>query len=196
MGYRELIASLRIEGEEKMKTIRDNARAEAEELQANAAKKIEQLRKEYKVKEADIGKAQEDDVLSKARNKARIIRLEADTSLSDRLLRLALPCLPELRNERYEAVFALLKKELPETSWDEVIVNPEDVPMARTFFPDADITSDDGIAGGLEVFRESRKQHVINTFEKRLERAWEEILPLMVIDAHKEALKHGTPSEH
>jgi vacuolar-type H+-ATPase subunit E/Vma4 len=196
MGYRELIASLRIEGEEKMKTIRDNARAEAEELQARAAKKIGQLRKEYKVKEDEIGKAQEDDVLSKARNKARIIKLESEKSLSDRLLRLALPCLPELRNDRYEAVFALMKKELPETLWEEVIVNPEDVHIARTLFPGSEITSDDGIAGGLEVLRESRKQHIINTFEKRLERAWENILPLMVIDAHKEAFKHGTPSEH
>jgi vacuolar-type H+-ATPase subunit E/Vma4 len=68
--------------------------------------------------------------------------------------------------------------------------------MAETHLPDSKIIPDYKITGGLEVFRENRKQHIINTFEKRLERAWEEILPFLIIDTYREAARHGISSGH
>jgi vacuolar-type H+-ATPase subunit E/Vma4 len=196
MGYQELIASLRTEGKEKIKEIRDEAQAEAERINAEAADTIARMREEFREKQDTLGRHQEGHVLSSAGNKARIIRLEAEQSLSDRLFRLALSCLDELRNDEYEKIFKSLCSEIPSVSWDEAAVNPHDAGMAHSYFPDAEILSDPLINGGIEVFRENRSQHIINTFKKRLERVWEEILPLIVIDAYKEASKYGISSKH
>jgi vacuolar-type H+-ATPase subunit E/Vma4 len=194
MGYQELIASLRAKGEEKIKEIRDNAQAEADSINAESADTIARMREEFREKQDTLGKNQEEHVLSSAGNKARIIRLYAEQSLSDRLFRLALACLEELRNDEYEKVFKSLCSEIPSVSWDETAVNPDDAGMAHNYFPDSKILSDPLINGGVEVFREIRSQHIINTFKKRLERAWEEILPLIVIDAYKEVSKYGISS--
>jgi vacuolar-type H+-ATPase subunit E/Vma4 len=196
MGYQELIASLRKEGEQKIQAVRTETDAEAEKIRAETAGKIERIREEFRKEEAKLTKALEDDILSAAEKKARTIRLSAEKSLSDRLFTLALTCLHELRRERYESIFSALAEELPSAVWNEVRVNPEDVSMARTHFPASRIIPDNNIAGGLEVYTENKKQHIINTFEKRLERAWEEILPLLITDTYKKASKHGISSGH
>jgi len=196
MGYQELIASLRTEGEEKIKAIRDEAQAEAERINAESAEAIALMKEEFREKQETLGTHQEEQVLSSAENKARIIRLEAEHALSDRLFRLALLCLNELRNDNHENVFKSLCSEIPSVLWDEAAVNPDDAAMARRYFPDAGILPDPSINGGIEVFRENRRQHIINTFKKRLERVWEEILPFIVLDAYKEASKHGISSDH
>jgi len=194
MGHEELIASLRKEGEEKVRAVRDEAEAEAEKIRAETAGTIERLREEYRRKEVRLTKTQEDDILSSAEKKARIIMLSAEKSLSDRLFHLSLTCLHELRREAYENIFSALVKEIPAAEWDEVRVHSADALMARRYFPGSGIVPDDRISGGFAASAEKGRRHVINTLEKRLERAWEQILPLLVIDTYREASRHGIPS--
>lgn len=194
MGHEELIASLRKEGEEKVRAVRDAAEAEAAKIRAETAGKIELLREEFRKKEARLTKIQEDDVLSSAEKKARTIMLSAEKSLSERLFHLSLTCLHEMRRDGYENIFSSLAKEIPQAKWEEVRVHSADAGMARRYFPDSVIVPDDGISGGFEAAAENRKRHITNTFEKRLERAWEEILPVLVIDTYKEASRYGIPS--
>ncbi|MEW6601620.1 MAG: V-type ATP synthase subunit E family protein, partial [Nitrospirota bacterium] len=82
----------------------------------------------------------------------------------------------------------------PAAAWDEVRVHSDDAVMARRYFPGAAVVADDQVSGGFEAAAENGRRHVVNTFEKRLERAWEEILPLLVIDAYREASRHGISS--
>ncbi len=194
MGHEELIASLQKEGEEKVRAVRDAAEAEADNIRAEAAGKIERLREEFRNKEARLTKIQEDDIISSAEKKARTIMLSAEKSLSERLFNLSLTCLHELRREGYENIFSALVKEIPPAKWDEVRVHSADAGMARRYFPDSVIVPDDDISGGFEAAVENRRRHIINTFEKRLERDWEEILPFLVIDTYKEASRYGIPS--
>ncbi len=194
MGHEELIASLRKEGEEKVRAVRDAAEAEAENIRAETAGKIGRLRDEFRNKEARLTKIQEDDVLSSAEKKVKTIMLSAEKSLSERLFNLSLPCLHELRMEGYENIFSALVREIPPVKWDEVRVHSADVGMARRYFPDSVIVPDDDISGGFEAALENGRRQIINTFKKRLERAWEEILPFLVIDTYKEAAQHGIPS--
>ncbi|MBI5666146.1 MAG: V-type ATP synthase subunit E [Nitrospirae bacterium] len=194
MGHEELIASLRKEGEEKVRAVRDAAEVEADNIRAAAAGKIEQLREEFRKREARLTKIEEDDIISSAEKKARTIILSAEKSLSDRLFNLALICLHELRRESYENIFSALVKEIPQVKWEEVRVHSADAGMARRYFPGSVIVPDDDISGGFEAALESGRRHIINTFEKRLERAWEEILPSLVIDTYKEASRYGIPS--
>lgn len=194
MGHKELIASLRKKGQEKVSAIRDETGAEAEKIRAETAGRIELLREEYSNREIRLTKAREDAILSSAEKKARTIMLSAENSLSDRLFLLSLTCLHELRREGYENIFSALVKEIPRAAWDEISVNSADAGMAQRYFPESLIIPDDNISGGFEAAVENRRRHIINTFEKRLEKAWEDILPSLVIDTYKEASRHGITS--
>ena len=101
--------------------------------------------------------------------------------------------LPALRKAGYEAVFGKMVQELPALSWKRVQVNPGDVALAGRYFPAAEIVPDPGITGGLDVSTEDGSIRVINTFEKRLERAWSDMLPLLIKDVYQE-VADGTPA--
>lgn len=195
MGHRELIESLRREGEETVNRLWSKIKAEAEKINAEASRRIDELREKYeKIREIEV-KKQEDSILSEANNRARIIKLSVEKVLSERLFLLALSNIRELRNDGYKDVFALLVKELPDVIWKEVFVNPEDMKTVREYFPDSNIIPDDNISGGLEVVSEDGKISIANTFEKRLERAWEDILPLLINEIYREAEVREPSSE-
>lgn len=65
--------------------------------------------------------------------------------------------------------------ELPLLSWKTVRVNPEDSEIAGRHFPGAEIITDAAVSGGMDTMSGDGKIRVINTLEKRLERAWEDI---------------------
>ncbi|MCK5139570.1 MAG: V-type ATP synthase subunit E [Thermodesulfovibrionia bacterium] len=195
MGYRELIDGLRKEGERKSSKLWSEAQAEAEKIRAETYRNIEEMREKYRKSQERAITEQEEAILSEAKERARIIRLSAEKDLSDRLFQVALSLLHQLRNERYEDMLTSLVTELPDTEWDKIRVNPEDVRRARVHFPDSDIIPDAAIHGGLEASKGDGKIHVINTFQKRLERAWEDLQPLIMGDIYKEMRRHGIPSE-
>lgn len=190
MGYQELIDTLKKEGEKKAQAIRAETGAEADKITSKTTGKIKQLREEFRKKETALTIKQENDVLAAAENKARSIRLSAEESLSARLFELAGSMLHELRDARYTAVFASLVKELPLSAWTEALVNQDDVSMALVHFPGIHIIADNRISGGIDVAGENSRQRIINTFEKRLERAWEEMLPSLIHEVRKEASEH------
>ena len=195
MGYNELVAHLHKEGENKVQLMRKQIEAEADKTRADIAKRIEQVRGKYRERQKRAVKEQEDDILLEAEKMARTLRLSAEKSLSDRLFPLSLLHLHELRNESYTDVFASLVKELPPFPWKEVRVNPADVKTAQEYFPEAQIIPDKNITGGLTVLTEDRKIRGVNTFEKRLERAWEDLSPLLIREVYKEVSGYGTPSD-
>ena len=56
-------------------------------------------------------------------------------------------------------------------------MNPDDAGSAQISFPGADIIPDERISGGMDVITGDNSVRVINTLEKRLDRAWDDILP-------------------
>lgn len=186
MGYQELIDALRKEGEEKVRTIWKEAEAEVQRIKGEAFKRIEEIRKEYSNIHSPSIKERTEVILSEAKGRARTIRLLAEKELSERLYSIAVKTLPLLRNERYKDIFGALIKELPPCRWKTVRVNPEDERIAKGYFQDSDIIPDSNIIGGLDVIDEDGVIHIVNTFEKRLERAWPEILPELIKDTYEE----------
>lgn len=185
MGYKELIEDLLREGEEKVRAIRQEAEAGAGKIRKDALRRIEEMRAAYGKKQFSALKDEVDAVLSEAQGKARAIRLSAEEELSGRLRRLAAEALASLRDGRYEEVFGALVKELPPYGWEIVKVNPGDRDIAKRFFPDSEIVADNAIVGGLEVMTKDKKILVRNTFEKRLDMVWEEILADCFRDVYK-----------
>src|SRR5574341_1350354 len=177
MGCKELIESLRASGDEKIAALRAEAGQEAEQVRADAGRAIEALRADYERRKAGLAAELAAEVVSEAQERIRQVMLAAEKELSDRLITLARSSLGTLRNEGYREVFRSFAAELPRFAWKAVRVNPVDADLARTFFPDADVIPDETISGGLIAETEGGSVRVDNTFAKRPERAWEEMLP-------------------
>jgi len=186
MGSRELIESLRAASKAKIRLIQQEAEQEAKALLTAKEEKLEGLRKRYADKLASAEGEESLLAVADAGNRARALRLDAEKALSDRLVSIARSSLPLLRDSNYPAVFEKLAMELPSFAWKLVRVNPADVSMARKYFPDAEIVPVETISGGVDATLADGTIRIINTFEKRLERAWGEMLPLLVKDIYRE----------
>ncbi len=184
MGYRELIDALSKECEEKVMDIWREAEAEAEKIRTDAQRRIGELRKDCERKWVDGTKSRADVIISEAKRAARAKRLKAEEEISSRLYRIALSSLRSLREKDYSDVFLSLVRELPQGRWDIVRVNPGDKDLAAKCFPDSETVVDNSISGGLEVSKSKGDIRIVNTFEKRLERAWAELLSEMLKDVY------------
>jgi vacuolar-type H+-ATPase subunit E/Vma4 len=177
MGCKELIESLRAAGEGKVRELQAEAEREAEHIRAEAASRIAALREGHARERRAAEARQSEVILAGASSEVRRIRIRSERALADRLESLARTSLHTLRNVGYGDVFASFVRELPRLDWKAVRVNPSDIALAKEHFPDAAVAPDPAISGGFEVRSENDRISVVNTFEKRLERRWEEMLP-------------------
>lgn len=196
MGCKELIEALRREGEENSRIIRLEAEAEAARIRAHAAGKISRTREDIEKANSAAVKEQTKAILSEAGRKARMVLLSAEKELSDRLYAAAVKALPRLRERGYPEVFEALVHELPPYDWQVVRVNPTDEENARKYFPGSRIIPDKGIIAGLDVMDNEGEVRVTNTFEKRLENAWADVLPESINDVYGGIAGYGVPEKN
>jgi V/A-type H+-transporting ATPase subunit E len=180
VGTEELLAALRSEGERRAASIRDEAEAAAARLKGEAAASLAALSERYGREQARTVEAEEGAILAEAERAARRARLEGAQRVAGRLFQLALGLLPSLRSGENRALLARLAGELPPFEWETVRVNPADLEQAAALFAGARIVPDPGISGGLETVAQQGRTRVVNTLEKRLERGWPELLPLLL----------------
>lgn len=188
MGHEELIAALRQEAAAKALAIREEAVAEAERIHRDADRRIRDIREESRQQEEALAREAEEIALSQARQEARGILLTAEAGLAGRVCALVGDMLASLRQRNYTVVFDALIAELPVFPWEVVRVNPADEAFAKKRFPGAVVQTDPSITGGLEVSDRAGKVRVINTFEKRIENLWPEILPDLVREISEAAV--------
>jgi V/A-type H+/Na+-transporting ATPase subunit E len=180
MGSEELLAALRSEAEEKTRIIRQEAAAETARLKAEAAAGLARLGEKLLQEQARTIAAEESAILAEAERSARRTRLAAAEKLAEKLYELARKLLPRLREKEYPRIFSLLAAELPPIEWQTLRVNPADAERAADLFPRALIVPDSAICGGMEALADEGRIRVINTLEKRLERGWPELLPVLI----------------
>ncbi len=185
MGHKELIESLYSEADKKISLLWKTAKTDAENIRSETVQHIGRLRENLNSIEAGAVESETAAVTGKAERESRSIVLSAEKELSERLRELASSCLNELRGHEYEYVFSMLCRELPAAEWKTVRVNPADIDIAGRSFPEADIIPDENITGGMTVFLENDEVRVSNTFEKRLEKTWEEISPLIIKEIYR-----------
>jgi len=193
MGCKELIASLRSTGEEKARAIMQEAEAEATAFRQDILHRIEELRKASAGEQSLAASALAVKVRSEAESSARTLRTGAEQALAARLFLLAAVHVGILREQGYARAFRNMAGELPSLSWKTVRVNAVDRDLAREQFPQAEIVVDDHITGGMDAATDDDRVRVINTLEKRLERAWTDMLPGLIDDIQQE-VTHGTSS--
>jgi V/A-type H+-transporting ATPase subunit E len=177
MDCEHLIECLWEEAGKRIQTIREEAQADTAKIGEETAVKIRSITEEHK-KTTDAAVAKRiGEIRADAETKARLLSSSAAKRLSTRLYGEFRSSLPFLRNITNPDAFAGMAAELPPLSWGRVRVNPGDIAVARQHFPDAEIIPDNGISGGMDVSTGDGRIRVINTFEKRLERIWEELVP-------------------
>lgn len=176
MGYEELIEAIKEEGERKLRDIWATAESKAEIIRKEAESRATALRMEYEERLNVEVEKNRSLILKEAVREAYQIRLKAQEELSERLFSTAVGLLPDLRRERYKEIFEALFNEIPHSRWVTVRVNPDDILIAKSCFEGAKIIGDPSITGGF-VVENCEGNIIINTFEKRLERLWPEILP-------------------
>ena len=180
MGSQELLAALRQEGDRKAGKIREEAEAAAARLKEEAGARLARLREEHARAQERAIEVEERAALAGAERAARRIRLAGTQRLAERLFALALTLLPGFRNAAYPELFARLAGELPPREWAALRVNPADLEQAQALFARARIEPDPAISGGLEAWAQGGELQVVDTLEKRLERGWPELLPLLL----------------
>lgn len=185
MNCEELIGSLWQEAEKKIAAISRETEEEETRIVKEALLKINRLQEESQQHCSSASGKRTEETLSEARRNARLINIKADLRLSERLYRISQSSLCELRNHAYRDYFRLMAEELPPLEWKTVRINPEDAGLALSHFTKAEIMADDSISGGMDVMTDNEKIRVINTLEKRLERAWVDILPHIMKEFHE-----------
>jgi V/A-type H+/Na+-transporting ATPase subunit E len=187
VGTEELLAALRNEGEKKAGVLREEAESAAARLRGEAVERLALLRENCARERAAATAAEQRAAGSEAARAARGIRLEGAQKMAQRLQTLARALLPRLRDAQYPELFARLAGELPPREWVTLRVNPADLDRARVLFPGAQLVPDGTISGGLEACARGGELVVVNTLEKRLERGWPELLPVLFKEVENSA---------
>jgi len=185
LGLEELINTLKKNGQKQIEDIWQQARDEADSLRKQKADAIARITEEHANKLASACQRSVRNIVAEAEIKARGKKLFAYQKLDEVLRSTALKQLPKLRELDYENVFAWLVEELPDGQWEKIKVNPSDVDLATRFFSENIVQPDPAITGGLIAVNGDGRIIVDNTFEKRLERQWSQILPELIKNIEK-----------
>ena len=180
MGLEELINTLKKNEQKQIDDIWQQARTEADSLRKQIAEAIAKITEEHADQLASACRKSVRVIVAEAEMMARKKKLFAYQDLDEVLHATAINQLPKLREHGYENVFAQLVKELPDSQWEKLIVNPSDMDLAAKFFDKNIVQPDTAINGGLIAVNAGGKIIVDNTFEKRLERQWSHILPELI----------------
>lgn len=180
MGRPDLLESLERRGQEQMEALARQAHDEEDRLLQEQSRLREQCRCEHLQKLEGAMAALREEILAGARREAALIRLESESELAARLHALARRLLPGLRGQGYEEAFESLCLEIPSGTWSRIHVHPQDVHPAQKVFTSAQVLSDGTITGGLVAEDSAGDIRILNTLEKRLELAWEELLPRLL----------------
>ena len=180
MGSEHLLTALRCEGEKKAEIIRQEAAAAADRLKNEAGAGLARVREKFSREQARAIAAEESAILAEAERTARRLWLAAVEDLAGRLFELAQGLLPSLREKEYPEIFSLLVGELSPLEWETVRVNPDDAALAARHFPRARIIPEPAIRGGMATLAAGGLIEINNTLEKRLERGWPELLPVII----------------
>ena len=195
MGLEELIETLRANQQSQIDEIWQSAKTEAASLHEQTSGAISGMTESHTDSLVCSCQKSLRTIMSEAQIKARETKLMALDSLRDSLYEAAVKQLHNLRNDDYGTMFKKLVQELPPQNWETIVVNPEDVSIAKNFLNTCDIQSDPTISGGMVALSAEGKIAVNNTLEKRLEGSWATLFPTIAREIEKEYVESGFVTE-
>lgn len=194
MSRNELLAALQREAEERIQTLRAEAGEELAALRAECAERRTRCRREAEAAWHAAAEELRRRHAAAGRRRAQQIALVAEDRLAGRLRRLAADLLPQLADD-CDDCWERLRDELPPVSWAEVRVAPRDLARGERDFAPATVTADPEISGGLVAVTAGGALRIDNTLEQRLERGWDDLLPV-VFRALRLESEYDRPAAH
>ena len=190
MGLEELLQTLRKNEQQQIEEIWEAAQKEAAYLRTQVADAMAEITQKHDEQLAAACQQSMRAIFSEAATRTREKDLLAGRALEQKLRQTAFRQLPLLRRQGYDAVFSELVSELPQIDWERIVVNPDDTERAACFFRPDIIIPDPAVSGGLVAMAANGRITVDNTFEKRLERKWPDMLPTLLTELEQ---SYGTP---
>lgn len=172
MGEHELREALRRETQARIRALWGATEDAVVARRAEVDAEIAALREAANRLQAATLEGERRALLAAAELTARQQQLAAETSLGERLYRLATGLLPDLAAMGRHELWIALAAELPVAEWQRVQVHPEDLPLARARFPAADLSGDPALGGGLIAETADGRIVVDNSLAGRLARCW------------------------
>lgn len=180
MSYEVLVKDLREKSSNRIREVWLEVETKAEDLRSLKRKELAKRQSEMLGQSKETRRKITAPIIQKAQRSALVMEDDFMLKLSERLYTLAFDKLVQLRRQNYESVFAELVGEVPDIVWEKIQVNPLDKELAISAFPDAEIKADPSITGGYIASGEGGAYRVVNTLERRLEKGWPVILPLIL----------------
>lgn len=177
MSREILIRELQQKSSERIGEIWREAEEKEKELRAEEERIFALYRSAEEGRLQEVERSAAAPVVFAAEKQAMQMIDDALRQLSDRLYALACKMLPQVRRDGYRDIFAGLVGELPPFEWETIAVNELDAELAGSYFPDAEIRTDPTISGGFTAAGDNDRYRVINTLDRRLEKAWPFVLP-------------------
>ena len=192
MGVSELKIALRQDGEARARALWQQSEAAVEKRRKEIAAEIEHLHDETELSLQAEEARLRNHLLFEARARATACRLQAETEMELRLLKMAGRLLGEMIGNSRKRIWQALCHELPEYPWTNLKVHPEDLALAREAFPEAAIECDAAIGGGLVATDAQGSIRIDNTLSCRRSRAWPELLPNLMKDLRERVDRDAT----
>jgi len=180
MGERELQAALQEEAEGQVRQAWTAAEQAVAARRGEVAARLEQLRELAARRQGAAVARLRDDLLHRARQEARQVRLLAEVELAERMLRLAGALLPELAERGGDRLWQALYAELPPLAWARASVHPADATRAAATLPQAEVATAVALGGGLVVDSADGLIRIDNSLACRLARSWPDLLPQLL----------------
>ena len=181
MTYEELMASIEATASERMREMREKARAEAEQIRKTADEKARELEKEAMEQAKKRVEAEREKLVARVRGEVKIEFLRRKQEVSDRAFREARELVLAARTRpTYQLTARRLAEEaLGQVRGSDLVLHID--PRDRTLFEgilrdlrrNCEIATDLEIAGGLTITSKDGRFAVTNTLESRLSRARE-----------------------
>jgi len=187
MGRDELIAALKQKAADEKQAIWRQAEQDAAAAKREAADERQRLERQRLEKVRQQEQALTRQLNRRVARRLQAARLRTQQRLAERLERLARQLLAELpTNERRQA-WATLADELPQRRWQRVRVHPDDSDAARSRYPDSQVEEDAALGGGLVAIEADEALLIDNSFERRRQRLWPQLLGLLLARLGKES---------
>jgi len=180
MSRETLLAALRRDAQQLLDELAARGKEQAAALAREGEERLVEMQAKEERRRVELAALERQTALARSRHQALAARLAGEERLQQRLFALARQLLAELATEDSARLLAALAEEIPAAEWHTATVHPRDEEDARRHFPQAQVSGDAAVSGGVRVADRSGRIVVDNTLEKRLARGWPELLPALL----------------
>ena len=179
MPYEQLIESVEMCAEDKIRVIKEKATGDAEEIKAEAEKKDEMIKKRYLDAVRKTVESERSKSLGKVNEDIRMQLTRAKDDVFQHAFTEAQKILQSVRGQaNYENIFkTLLKEAVTELEGEEILlhIDKKDENLCKKLLSElklnCGIVTDITCAGGLNVSTKDGRFIIFNTVDSRIERA-------------------------